>query len=54
MRSEPSSYKKRELGQRVKLIVGNQFGKGLEHGSRGIAIVRSHYQETSSSRLEKT
>jgi hypothetical protein len=30
------------------LIVGSQFRTGLEHGSRGIAIVTIRYQETSS------
>jgi hypothetical protein len=30
------------------LTVGSQFCTGLEHESRGIAIVRSRYQETSS------
>jgi hypothetical protein len=39
---------RRELLQRV------QFPKGLEHKSKEISIVRSRYQETSSSSLEKT
>jgi hypothetical protein len=30
------------------LIVGSQFCTRLEHGSRGIDIVNTYYQETSS------
>jgi hypothetical protein len=49
--------KSHNWGNIVKLIVGSQFCTGVgdgEHRSRGIAIVRSCYQETSSNRLEKT
>jgi hypothetical protein len=55
-RSVPRSYIVENRNQVPELIrvVSSQFCKGLEHGSRGIAIVRSRYQKTSSSRLEKT
>jgi hypothetical protein len=35
-------------GATVQFIVCSQFCTGLEHGSRGIATVNIHYQETSS------
>jgi hypothetical protein len=38
----------RELGQPSQLTAGTQYCTGLEHGSRGIAIVNIRYQETSS------
>jgi hypothetical protein len=38
----------REMGQPSPFIVGNHFCTGVENGSRGIAIVRNQYQETSS------
>jgi hypothetical protein len=36
---------------RIDSWKGAAFERGLELGSRGIAIVRSRYQETSSNRL---
>jgi hypothetical protein len=41
------SYKEENLGNRIQLIVGNQFCKGFEHGSRGTPIFKIRYQETS-------
>jgi hypothetical protein len=47
-RSAPRRYKVENGGSQFQLIVSSQFCTGLEHGSRGIAIINIRYQETSS------
>jgi hypothetical protein len=47
-RSAPRSYKEENWGNQVQLVAASQLCKGLEHGSKGIAIVRRRDQETSS------
>jgi hypothetical protein len=52
--SLPRRYLEDNLGRTRQLVAGSQFGTGLEHGSRGIAIVESSYQATiSESRLRR-
>jgi hypothetical protein len=40
------SYKEENWGSQVQFVVDSQLCTGLEHGSRGTAIVNVRYQET--------
>jgi hypothetical protein len=42
---------RRTTGTRIYSLKGAAIQRGLEHVRRGIDIVRSHYEETSNSRL---
>jgi hypothetical protein len=43
---------KRTTGARIRSWKGDAFGRGLEQGSRGIAIIRYRYQATTGEETE--
>jgi hypothetical protein len=47
----PRSYKEENWGQESQLIFGSQFCTGLEHVSREIIVVNTHYQEMPSENI---